>query len=79
MNDDEKRINIEDLPQAAEELTDEEAKDVQGGSSDSFYGTGVYKSTDSGRSHSGNTIGGSLGANTIGGSLSGDPSNPSKT
>lgn len=76
MNEDEKRINIEDLPKAAEELTDEEAKNVEGGT---FYGTGVYKSTDAGRTTSGNTIGGSLGANTIGGSLSVDPSNPNKT
>jgi len=27
----EKRINVEDLPQAERELTDEEAKDVKGG------------------------------------------------
>jgi hypothetical protein len=78
MNDDDKRINIEDLPKAAEELTDEEAKNVEGGSGDAYYGTGVYKSTDSGRTWSGNTVGGSLGSNTIGGSLSGDPSDPTK-
>jgi hypothetical protein len=81
MNDDEKRINIEDLAKAAEELTDEEAKNVQGGGSDAFYGTGVYKSTDGGQTWAGNTIGGSRGTlsgNTVGGSLSGDPSNPTK-
>lgn len=67
MNDDEKRIDIEDIPKAAEELTDEEAKKVEGGA---FYGTGVYKSTDSGRMGAGNTIGGSLSV---------DPSNPNKS
>jgi hypothetical protein len=34
----ESRINVEDLPQAAKELTAEEAKDVQGG-------TGITKAT----------------------------------
>lgn len=47
MNDDEKRIDIEDIPKAAEELTDEEAKNVQG--ADSFYGRGVLKSIDGGQ------------------------------
>ena len=80
MNDPEKRIDIEDLPKAAEELTDEEAKNVQGGM-DSRTGMGVLKSTDGGRTWADNTVGGSLGSasgNTIGGSLSGDPSNPTK-
>lgn len=57
MDDQDKRIEIDQLPRAAEELSDDEAKDVQGGT---FYGTGVYKSTDSGRTWTGNTIGGSL-------------------
>ena len=70
---DQNRINIEDLPKAAEELTDEEAKNVEGGQ---FYGTGVYKTTDAGQTWTGNTVGGSIGSvsgNTIGGSLAGDP------
>ena len=66
------RINIEDLAKPEEELTAAEANEIQGGT---FYGTGVYKTTDA-RSPSGNTIGGALGADrqtTIGGAFSGDP------
>ena len=80
MNEDDKRVNIEDLPKAVEELTDDEAKQVEGGI-DSRPGSGILKSTDSGRTWA-NTVGGALGSasgNTIGGSLSVDPSNPSKT
>lgn len=61
-----KKINIEDIPKSEEELTDDEAKNVQGG----FYGTGVYKATDQVRT--------SAPGNTVGGSLSIDPSNPNK-
>ena len=57
MDDQEKRIEIDELPRTAEELSDDEAKDVQGGT---FYGTGVYKSTDSGRTWTANTVGGAL-------------------
>ncbi len=57
MDDQDKRIEIDELQRTAEELSDDEAKDVQGGS---FYGTGVYKSTDSGRTWTSNTVGGAL-------------------
>jgi len=62
MDDQDKRIEIDEIPKAAEELSDEEAKEVQGGT---FYGRGVLKSTDSGQTWTANT-------NTIGGSLSND-------
>ena len=65
---DEKRIEIDDIPRAAEELSEDEAKDVQGGT---FYGTGVYKSTDSGRTWTANT-------NTVGGALSNDQLDPNR-
>jgi len=61
-----KKLNIEDIPKPEEELTNEEAKNVQGG----FYGTGVYKATDQVRTLA--------PGNTVGGSLSVDPSNPNK-
>jgi hypothetical protein len=67
MNDDEKRINIEDLPKAAEELTDEEAKNVEGG------GFGLTKAGP-GTLQYGNPAPG----NTIGGSLAVDPVDPSR-
>ena len=57
MDDQEKRIEIDEIPRAAEELSDDEAKDVQGGT---FYGPGVYKSTDGGHTWSANTSGGAL-------------------
>jgi hypothetical protein len=64
MNDDEKRINIEDLPKAAEELTEEEAKNVEGGHKESaghliLPGSNVRTSS-----------------NTIGGARADDPADP---
>jgi len=73
MNDD-KRINIEDLPKTAEELTNDEAKNVEGGL-DSRPGSGVLKSTDGGKTWAGNTVGGSLESANVG-ALVVDPSNP---
>ncbi len=75
MTDDEKRVNIEDLPMSEEKLTDDDAKEVKGGSARA--GVGILKSTDGGATW-GNTVGGSLGANAMGGSLGDDPSNPGK-
>lgn len=49
------RIEIDDLPRSAEELTDDEAKDVQGGLTKVGAGTLVL-----GNSATGNTIGGAL-------------------
>jgi hypothetical protein len=69
MNDD-KRINIEDLPKAAEELTDDEEKNVEGGL-DSRPGSGVLKSTDGGKTWAANT-----GEGSSGGAVVVDPSNP---
>jgi len=57
MDDQKKRIEIDEIPRPAEELSDDEAKDVQGGT---FYGTGVYKSTDGGHTWTGNTSGDAL-------------------
>jgi prepilin-type processing-associated H-X9-DG protein len=68
MNDDEKRINIEDLPKAAEELSDAEEKGVTGGHSG---GINVVMGDGSVRQSSGGT----LNANkviTIGGSRTED-------
>jgi hypothetical protein len=62
MDDQDKRIEIDEIPKAAEELSDEEAKEVQGGT---FYGRGVLKSTDGGNSWTAST-------NTVGGTLSND-------
>ena len=56
--DRDKRIEIDDLPRSAEELTDEETKNVQGGLTKAGAGTLV--------------IGGSATGNTIGGALSND-------
>lgn len=61
-----KRTNIEDLPTAETELTDEEAKNVQGGLTKTGLGTLAF--------------GGNLRStptNTIGGATSIDPSDPS--
>ena len=76
MDDDKKRINIEDLAKPEHELTAEEAKEVQGGLTKIGGGTLILGATSSG-----NTIGGALGAdrqNTVGGALGGDISNPAK-
>jgi hypothetical protein len=43
----ESRINVDDLPKDEQELSPEEAKEVQGGLSSS--GPGVYRSLDSGQ------------------------------
>lgn len=42
----ESRIKIEDLPEAEQELTDEEAKDVKGGLSAGTYGRGNVAAGD---------------------------------
>jgi len=79
MDEDNRRIDIGDLPRAEEELTDEEAENVEGGLSK--VGAGTLTLTNSNVYTPGNTVGGSLGAatgNTIGGSLAGDVSNPTK-
>lgn len=79
MDEENRRIDIDDLPTAQEELTDEEAKNVAGGLTK--VGPGTLTLTNSNAHTSGNTVGGSLGAasgNTIGGSLAGDVSNPTK-
>jgi len=60
-----KRINVEDLPRAEEELTDEEAKDVQGGLTKVGVGTLTLANSNA----TGNTIGGAAGI---------DPSDPSR-
>jgi hypothetical protein len=80
MDDENKRIDIEDLPRAAEELTDEEARNVEGGLTK--VGPGTLTLTNSNVYTPGNTIGGSLGTtsgNTIGGSLAGDVSDPTRS
>jgi hypothetical protein len=66
MEDENKRIDIEDLPRAEEELTDEEAQNVEGGA-------GLYRLY-------GDVNGDSIATkgNTVGGSLAGDVSNPVK-
>lgn len=66
MENEKNRINIEDLPKAEEELTDAEAKNVQGGLTKVGVGTLALSNA--------NTYSG----NTIGGSLAGDPANPSR-
>lgn len=70
MDDENKRINIEDLPRAEEELTDEEAKNVEGGAG-LFR---LYGDVNGDRSAATDSTKG----NTIGGSLAGDVSNPVK-
>jgi len=60
MDDENKRIDIEDLPRAEEELTDEEAQNVEGGA-----GFMYFKDAP---------IVGEAKGNTIGGSLASDPS-----
>jgi hypothetical protein len=49
MSDEQKenRIKVEDLPQAEQELTPEEAKEVQGGQSSP--GVGILRSLDGGK------------------------------
>ena len=42
----ESRINIEDLPQAEQELSDEEAKDVKGGSGSAVWAGTVRLDTN---------------------------------
>jgi hypothetical protein len=66
MDDENKRIDIEDLPRAEEELTNEEAENVEGGA-------GLYRFYGDVNGDSAATKG-----NTIGGSLAGDVSNPVK-
>lgn len=39
----ENRINLEDLPQAEQELTPEEAQEVQGGPSAGTYGRSTFQ------------------------------------
>jgi hypothetical protein len=53
MDEDNKRVDINDLPRAEEELTDEEAKNVQGGIMKEGQGTLRLSS-------SANVVGGSL-------------------
>ena len=57
-----------------EELTDDEAKNVEGGL-DSRPGSGVLKSTDGGKTWASNTVGGSVESSSVG-ALVVDPSNP---
>lgn len=52
-----KRINIDDLPKAEEEISDEEAKNVEGGITKAGPGTLQY----------------AVPGNTIGGALADDP------
>jgi hypothetical protein len=52
MDEDNKRVDISDLPRAEEELTDEEAKNVQGGITKEGQGTLHLGSS--------NVVGGSL-------------------
>ena len=65
MDDENKRIEIDDLPRAAEELTTEEADSVTGGA-----GTGVPQGSvtftvdGTARATTGNTVGGSLADDT---------------
>ena len=59
MNDDNRRIDVDDLPKAAEELSDDEEKGVTGGGP-TAGGVQVGMSDGSVRF---NTVGGSLGAN----------------
>lgn len=76
MDSENKRIEIENLPRAEEELTDEEAKNVEGGA-----GFMYFKDSPIVGEVAGNTVGGSIGSaagNTIGGALGGDVSNPIK-
>lgn len=58
MDNEKKRINVEDLPRPEEELTDEEAKNVEGGLTKQGQGTLTLSSSNS--LTSGNTVGGSL-------------------
>ncbi|HKO96479.1 MAG TPA: hypothetical protein VJU86_05790 [Pyrinomonadaceae bacterium] len=62
MDSENKRIEIEDLPRAEEELTDDEAKNVEGGA-----GFMYFKDAP---------IVGEVKVNTVGGSLSADKPKP---
>jgi len=64
MESDNKRIEIDDLPRSEEALTDEEAKNVQGGLSKVGAGTLV--------------LGNAAAPNTIGGALSSDQLDPNR-
>ena len=64
MSDENKRIDIEDLPRAEEELTAEDAQQVEGGA-------GLFRLY-------GDVNGDKLRGNTIGGSLADAPFDPSK-
>ena len=64
MSDENKRIDIEDLPRSEEELTAEEAKNVEGGLSKVGMGTLTLSNA--------NTY------NTIGGALSNDQPDPNR-
>lgn len=66
MTDENKRIEIDDLPRAERELTDDEEKSVTGGADGSV------------RSISIGVIGESTKVNSIGGSLATDVTNPTK-
>lgn len=65
MTDENKRIEIDDLPRTEKELTDDEEKNVTGGADGSvrFIAAGIGESTK---------------GNTIGGSLTTDVTNPTK-
>ncbi|HKO96478.1 MAG TPA: hypothetical protein VJU86_05785 [Pyrinomonadaceae bacterium] len=64
MSDESKRIDIEDLQRSEEELTDEEAKNVEGGLSKVGMGTLILPNA--------NTY------NTVGGALSNDQLDPNR-
>lgn len=65
MTDENKRIEIDDLPRAERELTDDEEKSVTGGADGSVRSISI-------------AIGESTKVNTIGGSLATDVTNPTK-
>ena len=56
MDSDNKRIEIDNLPQAEEELTDDQARDVKGGATNTWNGPVTLGTS----SPIGNTVGGSL-------------------
>jgi hypothetical protein len=59
MADENKKIEIDDLPRATEELTNEEAKGVTGGVS-TPTGSVTFMVDNVNRATTGNTVGGSL-------------------
>jgi hypothetical protein len=71
------RINVDDLPRDEEELTSEEAKEVQGGltGSNTWGGPITLGSTSTIGS---TTVGGALSGNTVGGSLNDTTIDPIK-